>query len=84
MARYTGGYDTRSDYGASAPDGKVYLAVIPQADHRPIMYTGEIKGVITRSKHLISIAEAALSPKVVEESDKAPKKIIRQPVGVVV
>jgi hypothetical protein len=48
------------------------------------MYTGEIRGVITRSKYLISVAKAALSPKVVEESDTVLKKIIRQPVGVVV
>jgi hypothetical protein len=48
------------------------------------MYTGEIKGAITRSKYLISIAKAALSPKVLEESDVATKKIIRQAVGVVV
>jgi hypothetical protein len=54
------------------------------ADDRPIMYTGEIRGVITRSKYLISVAKAALSPKLVEESDTVLKKIIRQPVGVVV
>jgi hypothetical protein len=48
------------------------------------MYSGEIKGVIARSKYLISIAKAALSPTVVEESDAALKKTIRQPVGVVV
>ena len=48
------------------------------------MYTGEIKGVITRSKYLISVAKAALAPKVVEESDNTLKAIIRQPVGVVV
>jgi hypothetical protein len=84
MAKCTGGYDTRSDYAASAPDGKVCLAIIAQANDRPVMYTGEIKGVITRSKYLISIAQAALSPTVVEESDVALKKIVRQPVGVVV
>jgi hypothetical protein len=48
------------------------------------MYSGEIKGVIARSKYLISIAKAVLSPEVVEESNGALKKIIRQPVGVVV
>jgi hypothetical protein len=48
------------------------------------MYTGEIRGVITRSKYLISIAKAVLSPKVVGESDAVLKEIIRQPVGVVV
>jgi hypothetical protein len=48
------------------------------------MYTGEVKGVITRSKHLISIARAALSPKLVEDTDVALKRIVRQPVGVVV
>ena len=48
------------------------------------MYTGEIKGVITRSKYLISIAQAALAPKEVEESEIVVKKITRQPVGVAV
>jgi hypothetical protein len=48
------------------------------------MYSGEIKGVIARSKYLIGMAKAALSPNVMEESNVAVKKIIRQPVGVVV
>ena len=84
MAKCTGGCDTGSDYGASASDGKVCSAIIVQANDRPVMYTGEIKGVITRSKYLISVAKAALSPEIVEESDGALKKIIVQPVGVVV
>lgn len=48
------------------------------------MYTGEIKGVITRSEYLLSIAKATLSPKTIEETDKVKKQIVRQPVGVVV
>jgi hypothetical protein len=58
--------------------------MIPEADVGPVMYSGEIRGLITRSKYLISIAKAALSPKVVEESDGALKKVTRHPVGVVV
>jgi len=54
------------------------------ADHRPIIYTGEIKGVLTRSEYLLSIAKASLSPKTIEETDKVKKQIVRQPVGVVV
>jgi hypothetical protein len=57
---------------------------LPKADDRPIMYSGEIKGVIARSKYLISIAKAALRPKVVEASVAVLKTIVRQPVGVVV
>jgi len=84
MARHTGGKDPRIDYRACTSDGKVSVVIKSKADDRPIMYTGEIKGVITRSKYLISVAKAALAPKVVEESDNTLKAIIRQPVGVVV
>jgi hypothetical protein len=54
------------------------------ANRRPVMYTGEVKGVITRSKYLISIAKERLSPQTVEDSNLVRKQIIRQPVGVVV
>jgi hypothetical protein len=84
MARYTGDFHARSDRGACTSNGKVRVGIVPRADDRPIMYSGEIKGVIARSKYLIGIAKAALSPNVMEESKVAVKKIIRQPVGVVV
>lgn len=54
------------------------------ADYRPIMYTGEIKGVVTRSEYLLSIAKASLSPKTIEDTGNVKKQIVRQPVGVVV
>jgi hypothetical protein len=48
------------------------------------MYTGEIKGVIARSEYLLSIAKASLLPKIIEETEKVRKQILRQPAGVVV
>ncbi|MFQ5564962.1 MAG: aldehyde dehydrogenase family protein [Paracoccaceae bacterium] len=50
---------------------------------RPIRYGGEIGGVEERAYHMADIAEAALAPVEVEDSDSARRMIRRQPLGVV-
>ena len=50
---------------------------------RPIRYGGEIGGVEERAYHMADIAEAALAPMVIEDSDTARRMIRRQPLGVV-
>lgn len=79
-----GGHNSPSHQGPSLTDGKVRVCRVHRAYGRPVMYTGEIRGVVTRSKYLMSVAKAALSPKLVEESETVPKQIHRRPVGVVV
>lgn len=50
---------------------------------RPVRYGGEIGGVEERAYHMADIAEAALAPIVVEESDQFHRYIEREPAGVV-
>ena len=60
--------------------------VVPELAHmmgRPIRYGGEFGGVNERTAYMAEIAERALSPIVIEESDKATRKIERVPHGVV-
>ena len=56
---------------------------IAQMMGRPVRYGGEIGGVKERAFHMVSIAEEALAPVVVEESDAFHRFIAREPVGVV-
>ena len=50
---------------------------------RPIRYGGEFRGVDERAGHMADIAEEALAPIVVEDSDAFSRRILRQPHGVV-
>ena len=50
---------------------------------RPVRYGGEIGGVRERASYMASIAEEALAPLVVEDSDNFHRIIAREPVGLV-
>jgi len=50
---------------------------------RPVRYGGEIGGVKERALHMTSIAEAALAPIEVEDSDAFRRYIGKEPIGVV-
>lgn len=50
---------------------------------RPVRYGGEIGGVQERALYMTSIAEAALAPTVIEDSDAFRRYMSREPVGVV-
>ena len=50
---------------------------------RPVRYGGEFGGVRERTLHVAQIAEGALAPLVVEDSDRFRRLIRRQPHGVV-
>jgi len=50
---------------------------------RPIRYGGEIGGVEERAYHMADIAERALAPIEIEDSDKFRRMIKREPLGLV-
>ncbi|MCV6593888.1 MAG: aldehyde dehydrogenase family protein [Silicimonas sp.] len=50
---------------------------------RPVRYGGEFGGFNERASYMASIAEDALAPLVIEESETFLRKIEREPVGVV-
>ena len=50
---------------------------------RPVRYGGEFRGVNERASYMADIAEAALAPLIVEDSDAFERRILRQPHGVV-
>ncbi|MEM8775877.1 MAG: aldehyde dehydrogenase family protein [Pseudomonadota bacterium] len=50
---------------------------------RPVRYGGEFGGVDERVSYMASIAEQALAPIVIEESDQFIRKIEREPQGVI-
>lgn len=50
---------------------------------RPVRYGGEFGGFNERASHMADIAEQALAPIIVEESDSFLRKIEREPLGVV-
>lgn len=50
---------------------------------RPVRYNGEFRGVNERSTYMAQIAEDALKPLVVENSDSFERRILREPHGVV-
>ncbi len=50
---------------------------------RPIRYSGEFGGVSERSSYMASIASDALAPIVIENSDTFDRRIVREPLGVV-
>jgi acyl-CoA reductase-like NAD-dependent aldehyde dehydrogenase len=50
---------------------------------RPVRYGGEIRGVKERASYMASIAEDALGPLVIEDSERFHRFIAREPVGTV-
>ncbi|MEX3316125.1 aldehyde dehydrogenase family protein [Sulfitobacter sp. PS-8MA] len=50
---------------------------------RPVRYGGEFGGLQERTSHMAKIADEALAPKVIEDSDAFSRKILREPHGVV-
>ncbi|PRX32656.1 Acyl-CoA reductase [Meinhardsimonia xiamenensis] len=50
---------------------------------RPVRYGGEFRGVEERASYMAEIAEAALAPEVIEESEAFHRFIAREPLGVV-
>ncbi|MGN6549780.1 MAG: aldehyde dehydrogenase family protein, partial [Pararhizobium sp.] len=61
-------------------------AVVPELARqmgRPVRYGGEIGGVKERASYMTSIAESALAPTVIEDSDRFRRVLAREPIGVV-
>jgi acyl-CoA reductase-like NAD-dependent aldehyde dehydrogenase len=50
---------------------------------RPVRYGGEFSGVNERASYMAEIAETALAPVIVEESNAFQRRIEREPLGVV-
>ncbi len=50
---------------------------------RPVRYGGEFRGFAERARYMADIAEGALAPMVIEDSDRFLRKIAREPAGVV-
>lgn len=50
---------------------------------RPVRYGGEFGGVAERASYMAGIAETALAPIVIEDSDRFERRILREPHGVV-
>jgi acyl-CoA reductase-like NAD-dependent aldehyde dehydrogenase len=60
--------------------------VVPELAHmmgRPVRYGGEFGGVQERALHMADIAGTALAPIEVEHSDGFERRILREPLGVV-
>ncbi|NVK18330.1 MAG: aldehyde dehydrogenase family protein [Methylocystaceae bacterium] len=66
--------------------GEMNEKIIPALAHmmgRPIRYGGEFGGVKERAGYMADIAEEALKPLIVEESDAFERRIMREPHGLV-
>jgi acyl-CoA reductase-like NAD-dependent aldehyde dehydrogenase len=66
--------------------GEMNDVVVPELARmmgRPIRYGGEFGGVDERASYMAEIAEQALAPIVVEDSQKFERRIVRQPHGAV-
>ncbi len=50
---------------------------------RPVRYGGEMGGVRERAAYMAGIAERALAPEVIEDSDRFRRVLAREPLGVV-
>ncbi|MEM9708586.1 MAG: aldehyde dehydrogenase family protein [Pseudomonadota bacterium] len=50
---------------------------------RPVRYGGEFGGFAERACYMASIAEEALAPQIIEDSGEFVRKIVREPLGVV-
>ena len=66
--------------------GEMNDEVVTELAHmmgRPVRYGGEFRGVNERSAYMAQIAEAALAPIIVENSDAFERRIVREAHGVV-
>ncbi|MEM1399297.1 MAG: aldehyde dehydrogenase family protein, partial [Pseudomonadota bacterium] len=63
--------------------GDVVVPELARMMGRPVRYGGEFGGVAERTAHMVSIAEEALAPTVVEQSDAFERRILREPHGLV-
>lgn len=66
--------------------GEMSDEIIPELAHmmgRPVRYGGEFSGVNERASYMAEIAETALAPVIVEESNAFQRRIEREPMGVV-
>ncbi|MBI1385149.1 MAG: aldehyde dehydrogenase family protein [Rhizobiales bacterium] len=66
--------------------GEMTAEVVPELARmmgRPVRYGGEFRGVDERATYMASIAEMALAPIVIENSDRFERRILREPHGVV-
>jgi acyl-CoA reductase-like NAD-dependent aldehyde dehydrogenase len=66
--------------------GEMNDEVVPELAHmmgRPVRYGGEFRGVNERTAYMADIAEEALKPIIVENSDAFERRIVREPHGVV-
>lgn len=66
--------------------GEMNDVIVPELARmmgRPIRYGGEFGGVHERAGYMASIAEAALAPIVIEDSDAFERRIVHEPHGVV-
>ena len=66
--------------------GEMNDEVVPELARmmgRPVRYGGEFRGVNERASYMADIAETALAPVVVEDSDRFERRILREPHGVV-
>jgi len=66
--------------------GELNDVIVPELAHmmgRPIRYGGEFGGFNERASYMASIAEDALKPIIVEESDAFERRIMREAHGVV-
>ncbi len=66
--------------------GEMQAEMVPELAHmmgRPVRYGGEFGGTEERASYMADIAETALAPIVVEDSDKFERRILREPHGLV-
>ena len=66
--------------------GEMQAEMVPELAHmmgRPVRYGGEFGGTNERASYMADIAESALAPIVVEDSDKFERRILREPHGLV-
>lgn len=66
--------------------GEMNDDVVPELAHmmgRPVRYGGEFGGFNERASHMCDIAEEALKPIIVEDSDAFERRILREPHGVI-
>ncbi|HET7408751.1 MAG TPA: aldehyde dehydrogenase family protein, partial [Paracoccaceae bacterium] len=66
--------------------GEMNDVIVPEIARmmgRPVRYGGEFDGVTERASYMADIAEQALAPLVIEQSDRFERRISREPHGVV-
>jgi acyl-CoA reductase-like NAD-dependent aldehyde dehydrogenase len=66
-----------------AADNDAVVLELARMMGRPVRYGGEIAGVIERAAYMADIAADALAPVVAEDSPAFSRRILREPVGLV-